>query len=173
MAIRARAQTQQQTPIKLLLLSYASPGQRFGVKVEVEKLQGWHPPKDGGVSGRTTIQNANLASAKARAVLRIIHCLIFLCEHRLDAGGPALATTARARGLDWGSTAYPYHQARSRYPLLFISVGASDLVVSRTASGSESRGLYPHRGIGTGVRSGLLTRIAAKESVSWWVPTKS
>ena len=39
MAIRARAPTQQPTPIKLLLLSQASPGQRFGlVKVGVEKF---------------------------------------------------------------------------------------------------------------------------------------
>lgn len=42
---------------------------------------------------------------------------------------PALATTARAQG-DWtGGTAFPHHQARSRYPLFFVSVGASDLVV--------------------------------------------
>jgi hypothetical protein len=34
-----------------------------------------------------TIQNANLARAEARAVLRVIDCLIFLWEYRLDAGG--------------------------------------------------------------------------------------
>jgi len=34
-------------------------------------------------SGR--IQNTNLTGAKARAVLRIIDCLIFLWEHRLNA----------------------------------------------------------------------------------------
>ena len=35
----------------------------------------------------TSIQNANLARAEARAVLRVIDCLIFLWEYRLDAGG--------------------------------------------------------------------------------------
>ena len=34
-----------------------------------------------------TIQNANLARAEARAALRVIDCLIFLWEYRLDAGG--------------------------------------------------------------------------------------
>jgi hypothetical protein len=32
------------------------------------------------------VENADLTGAKARAVLRIVDCLIFLWEHRLDAG---------------------------------------------------------------------------------------
>jgi hypothetical protein len=36
------------------------------------------------ISGR--IQNANFARAEAGAVLRVIDCLIFLWEHRLNAG---------------------------------------------------------------------------------------
>jgi hypothetical protein len=63
----------------------------------------------------------------------------FVSEQRPGAGGPALATT-EAR--DWtGGHRFPHHQARSRYPLIFTSVKASDLVVSRTASESANRGL--------------------------------
>ena len=45
-----------------------------------------------------------------------------------------MATTARATGIGLGVTAYPYHQARSRYPLFSVSVEASDVVVSSCKS---------------------------------------
>ncbi len=45
------------------------------------RLAKWNPVLDRAL----TIQDAKLARPKAGAVLRIINCLTFLWEHRLDA----------------------------------------------------------------------------------------